>query len=74
MTPMNQSDTWETESYMSVDTVGHELRFTIRGDEGYGAVVLKARQAHTLVKLHVLHCHRLTLVSYKSTQAHTTYS
>ena len=39
---------------LSVEAVGHELKLPIRRDEGDGPVVLKAREADTLVELDVL--------------------
>ena len=44
-------------TYMSVESVGHELELSIRGDEGDGPVILKAGQSHTLVKLDILQLH-----------------
>ena len=37
----------------------HEIKGAVRGYEGDGAVVLKARQPHALVELHVLQVDRL---------------
>ena len=37
----------------------HEVKCAVRGDEGDGAVVFKARKAHALMKLHVLQVDRL---------------
>lgn len=42
---------------MSVEAVGHELKLSIRRDEGDCAVVLEARQTDTLVKLHIFQLH-----------------
>ena len=39
--------------------VAHEVKGTIRRDEADRAVILKPRQAHTLVELHVLQVHGL---------------
>lgn len=41
--------------------VGHELKFTIRGNEANGPVVFEARKAHALVKLDVLQLNTLAL-------------
>lgn len=46
---------------MSVEAVGHELKLSVRRNEGDGAVVLKARQTHALVKLDILQLYRFTL-------------
>lgn len=48
---------------MSVEAVGHELKLSIGRNEGDGAVVLKARQTDTLVKLHIFQLYRFTLSS-----------
>lgn len=39
---------------MGIQPVGHELKFSIGRYEGDGAIILKARQTNTLVKLDVL--------------------
>ena len=49
---------------MCVESVGHELKLAVGGDEGDGAVVLEAGQAHALVELDVLELHRLTLTPF----------
>ena len=49
---------------MSVEAIGHELKLSIRRDEGDRAVVLKARQADTLVELHIFQLYWFTLPSY----------
>lgn len=41
-------------THMSVEAVGHELKLSVGRNEGDGAVVLKARQTDTLVKLDIL--------------------
>ena len=48
---------------MCVEAVRHELKLSIRWDEGDGAVILKARQAHALVKFDILEFHRLALAT-----------
>lgn len=48
---------------MRVEAVRHELKLSIRWDEGDGAVILKPRQAHALVKFDILKFHRLTLAT-----------
>lgn len=40
--------------HLSAESVGHELEVTIGWDEGDGAVIVKAREPHTLVELHIL--------------------
>ena len=55
-------------THVRVEPVRHELELAVRRDEGDGAVVLKARQTDTLVKLHIFYGHSLTLVSYKNTR------
>lgn len=42
---------------MRVEAVRHELELAVGGNEGDGAVVLKAGQTDALVKLHVLQLH-----------------
>lgn len=41
-------------THVSVEAVGHELKLSVGRNEGDGAVVLKARQTDTLVKLDIL--------------------
>ena len=48
---------------MCVEAVRHELKLSIRWDEGDGAVILKARQAHALVKFDIFEFHRLALAT-----------
>lgn len=50
--------------HCSVEAVGHELALAVRGDERDGAVVLKAWQTDTLMKLHILQLHCLALLSW----------
>lgn len=50
-------------THMGVEAVGHELKLAIGWDEGDGAVVLKAREPHTLVELHVLQLHGLAFAT-----------
>ena len=52
-------------TYVGVETVGHQLKLAVGGDEGDGAVVLKARQTDTLVELHVFQLHRFTLPPWR---------
>lgn len=41
-------------THVGVEAVRHELEFAIGWDEGDGAVIVKAREPHTLVELHIL--------------------
>lgn len=41
-------------THVSVEAVRHELKLSVGRNEGDGAVVLKARQTDTLVKLDIL--------------------
>lgn len=41
-------------THVSVEAIGHELKLSIRRNKGDSAVVLKARQTDTLVKLDIL--------------------
>lgn len=50
-------------THCRVEAVGHELALAVGWDERDGAVVLEARQADTLMKLHVLQLHCLALLS-----------
>lgn len=45
------------DSHVRVEAVGHQLELSVRGNEGDGAIVLESRQAHTLMKLHILQLH-----------------
>lgn len=38
---------------LGAEAVGHELKVTVRRDEGDGAIIVKARQPHTLVEFHI---------------------
>ena len=51
------------EAYMSVKSVWHELKFSIRRDEWNGTIILKSGQADTLVELNVFQLHCFTLAS-----------
>ena len=51
------------EAYMSVKSVWHELKFSIRWDEWNGAIILKSGQADTLVELNVFQLHRFALAA-----------
>lgn len=48
---------------MGVDAVGHEFRLPIWRNEGDCSVTVEARETDTLVELHVLHHHCLSLVT-----------
>lgn len=50
-------------TYVSIDTVGHQLRLSIRRNEGDGSVALKTRESNALMELHILHHHRLPFVT-----------
>ena len=52
-------------TYVGVETVGHQLKLPVGGDEGDGAVVLEARQTDTLVELDVFQLHRFTLPTWR---------
>lgn len=54
-----------TNTHMGIQPVGHELKFSIGRNEGDGAIVLKARQTNTLVKLDVLQLYWFTLAAWK---------
>ena len=43
--------------------VGHELKLSIRRNEGDRSVVFKSGQSHALMELHILKLHALTLSS-----------
>jgi len=47
--------------HLGVQAIRHELEVTVRGDKRDGAVGVKAREAHALVELDVLHLHCLAL-------------
>ena len=47
--------------HLGAEAVRHELEVTIRWDKGNGAVVVKTRQSHTLVKFHILQFHGFVL-------------
>lgn len=47
--------------HLCAEAIGHELKVAIGWDEGDGAVIVKTRESHTLVKLHILQFHRLVL-------------
>lgn len=47
---------------MSIDTVGHQLRLSIRRNEGDSPVALETRESDALMELHILHHHRLPFV------------
>ena len=49
---------------MSVESIGHEFKLSVRRDEGDCSVILKAGQTHTLVELGIFQLHRLTLTSW----------
>lgn len=51
-------------THMSVEAVGHEFKLSIGRDEGDCAVVLKARQTDTLVKLDIFQLYWFTLPPY----------
>ena len=39
---------------MCVETIGHELKLSIRGHKGDGAIIVESRESHTLMKLDIL--------------------
>ena len=49
-------------AWLARDQAHHEVEAAVWGDEGDGAVGLKAREAHALVELDVLQVHRLLLL------------
>lgn len=59
---------------MCVDTIRHELRFSVRWNERNGSVALEAGQTDALMKLHVLHGDSFSFVSCdtKKDTMHTT--
>ena len=54
---------WRPCTHVGVEAVGHELELAVGWDEGDGAVILKARQPHALVELHVLQLHGLAFAT-----------
>ena len=54
---------WRLCTHVRVEAVGHELELAVGRDEGDGAVVLKAREPHALVELHVLRLHGLAFAT-----------
>lgn len=48
----------KTETHLA-QAIGHEVKVPIRRNEGDGAVILKACEAHTLVELDILQLHCL---------------
>ena len=55
-------------SYMCVESVGHQFKFTIRRNERNCAVILKSRQTDTLMKLDILQFYCFALASCKKTK------
>ena len=49
--------------HLGAEAVGHELKVAVGWDEGDSAVIVKARQPHTLVEFDVFQFHRLVLAS-----------
>lgn len=41
------------QTHVGVEAIGHELKLSIRGDEGDCPVVLEARETNALVELHI---------------------
>ena len=54
---------WRLCTHVRVEAVGHELELAVGRDEGDGAVILKAREPHALVELHVLQLHGLAFAT-----------
>ena len=54
---------WRPCTHVGVEAVGHELELAVGWDEGDGAVIIKARQPHALVELHVLQLHGLAFAT-----------
>ena len=48
---------------VSVESVAHQFKLSIRRNEGDGSVILKPGQSDTLVELHILQFYTLTLAS-----------
>ena len=44
--------------HLCVQTVGHQLKLSVRWNERNGAVVLKTREPDALMELHILQLHR----------------
>ena len=55
-------------SYMCVESVGHQFKFTIRRNERNCAVILKSRQTDTLMKLDILQFYCFALASCEKTK------
>ena len=53
-------------THRGVEPIRHELALAVRWYERDGAVVLEARQTDTLMELHVLQLHCLTLFSWQT--------
>lgn len=42
---------------LCIQTIAHQLKFAVGWNEADGAIILKSRQAHTLMELDVFHLH-----------------
>lgn len=40
---------------LCIQSVAHQLKFSVRRNKANGSIILKATQSHTLVELHILH-------------------